>query len=70
MNADEFYKTVLGLWGEEWRPELRQLLEKNRMTYTRQTFWNWARGNTTVPGPVALALEKEVKRVGKVARKR
>lgn len=64
MTAAEFYKLVLALWGEDWRPRLTALLAKRGHHYTRQTFWNWRTGKTPVPEPVAVILTKEANRRG------
>ncbi|WP_088260399.1 hypothetical protein [Fimbriiglobus ruber] len=62
MTAAAFYKLVLALWGEEWRPELRKLLEAHGHSYSRQSVWNWKAGKSPVPEPVAFILEAERKR--------
>lgn len=62
MTAAEFYRLVLALWGEDWRPQLRKCLKRHGMSYTsRQTFWNWQHGKTEVPEQVAHALKHEQK---------
>jgi len=61
MTAAEFYKLVLALWGDDWRPELRKLLEAHGHSYSRQTFWNWREGASPVPKPVSFILEEELR---------
>jgi hypothetical protein len=62
MTAADFYKLVLALWGEDWRPELYDLLRKHGHRYSRQTFYNWQKDNHPIPEPVVVILNKEAKR--------
>ena len=64
MSAAEFYKLVLALWGEDWRPRLRALLAKRGHSYSRQSLWNWRKGKAPVPEPVAVILKREAERQG------
>lgn len=58
MTSAEFYKLVLALWGEDWRPELNALLSRHGHSYSRQSFWNWRKGHSPVPEPVAFILRE------------
>lgn len=62
MTAAAFYKLVLTLWGEQWRPRLTALLAEHGHTQTRQTLWNWQKGNRRVPEHVKELLTAEKKR--------
>lgn len=62
MTAAEFYKLVLALWGEDWRPELTALLARHGHSYSRQSFWNWRKARSPVPDPVAFILREEAER--------
>lgn len=64
MSCDAFYKLVLALWGEDWRPRLLAILAKHGHHFTRQTLWNWRKGKTPVPDPVVVILNNEAKRKG------
>lgn len=61
MTAAAFYRLVLALWGEQWRPQLTALLTEHGHTQTRQTLWNWQKGNRRVPQHVedVLLTEKQ-----------
>ena len=60
MNAATFYKLCLSLWGEEWRPELMELLRaKGVRCASRQTYCNWRNGLHPVPDRVAEILKQE-----------
>jgi hypothetical protein len=55
-----FYATVLALWGEEWRPELRALLKRHGFREpSPATLWRWKLGKFEVPGQVMHLLEEE-----------
>lgn len=56
MSSTEFYKLVLALWGEDWRPRLLALLAEHGHSYTRQSLWNWQKGKSPVPEPVAVII--------------
>lgn len=66
MNAADFYKLVLSLWGEDWRPNLRKLLAEHGHRYTyhaaRNTFLFWRKGERPVPEWVGVILRAEEKR--------
>lgn len=59
MTSTAFYKLVLSLWGEDWRPSLKAFLASHGYSYTRQSFWNWQRGDYPVPEEVARLLNNE-----------
>lgn len=61
MTHTAFYKLVLGLWGEDWRPELKKLLARHGLEYSRMTVWYWRTNNRTIPDKVATILEDERK---------
>jgi hypothetical protein len=58
MSPVDFYKLVLTLWGEDWRPRLLALLSENGYSVTRQTLWNWRKGKTPVPKAIVELLGK------------
>jgi hypothetical protein len=64
MTSDIFYKLVLALWGEDWRPRLLAFLAEHGHSYKRQSLWNWQNGKSPVPKPVAVILDAEAKRQG------
>jgi hypothetical protein len=66
MTSDSFYKLVLALWGEDWRPRLLALLAEHGHSYSRQSLWNWRKDKAPVPEPVAVILNQEAERRGVV----
>ena len=64
MLAPDFYKLVLALWGEDWRPRLRAFLAEHGHSYSRQSLWNWRKAKAPVPEPVAVILKREAERRG------
>lgn len=61
MTPTTFYKLVLSLWGEEWRPELDKLLAQHGMKYSRMSVRYWRAGKRSIPEEVADLLESERK---------
>lgn len=59
MTNAQFLRTVMLLYGDHWQKPFAALLAQHGFTYTRQTFWNWKKGNTPVPSQVAGVLEAE-----------
>jgi len=62
-EGDAFYKLVLTLWGEGWRPALRALLAEHGHRYTpnaaRNTFLFWRKGERRVPEWAGVILGAE-----------
>lgn len=56
MKAPEFNELVNALWQDDWRLKIDDLLRKHGYRYSRQTFYEWQKGNRDVPEPVALIL--------------